>query len=531
MNRRLKQWIGRGGGGITLLILPLFAVPVLVYIGRLLLHQPGITFAGDVALIEMATRQAARGAQMLGPYSRFGWSHPGPAWFLFLAVPYRLVGFQSWSIVVAAALFHVLVGAALLWLCWRQGGRRLVVLTAFFLVVYIRSVDVNLFIYPWNPWALILPMLLLIVVSATDVLRPSTKLLWSAVLGSILVQTHLGTAPIVAGIGISVVGIECLRRRRNPGQRLIAGWNRLRQPRIVLPVAALFVLWVPPLVQQLTHSPGNLGLILRFVRLPDPGHSLSEAMKAVGSQLRRFPFERGRLVNDPVPSHATDGLVLLFYLAVSILLIALGRRRGEQFVARLGMSTGLGLVISVISVMRVSGGIFDFLTAWISVLPVALWLGLGHLLARKVRRKSLTQIAGSVMAAVALVLAVEMTRPLATGPLKTPEWGPTRAAWAATQAALPRYRTEILLRIGTQDRWSMATGLVNQLTKHGWRVAVTDDWLFMFGDAHRRSGRESLELLVVASTPGAVSAPGGRLLGDFGGTMVALSPVRSGTGR
>src|SRR5437879_7641309 len=47
---------------------------------------PDLLFTGDGAALELGTLHAARGVQFLGPYSRFGWSHPGPAFF-YLALP------------------------------------------------------------------------------------------------------------------------------------------------------------------------------------------------------------------------------------------------------------------------------------------------------------------------------------------------------------------------------------------------------------------------------------------------------------
>src|SRR5437016_3928499 len=38
----------------------------------------------DAALIELYTMSATRGEQLLGPYSRFRWHHPGPAMFYAL---------------------------------------------------------------------------------------------------------------------------------------------------------------------------------------------------------------------------------------------------------------------------------------------------------------------------------------------------------------------------------------------------------------------------------------------------------------
>ncbi len=40
---------------------------------------PAILFTGDGAILELRVRQAAHGIQLMGPYSRFEWSHLGPS--------------------------------------------------------------------------------------------------------------------------------------------------------------------------------------------------------------------------------------------------------------------------------------------------------------------------------------------------------------------------------------------------------------------------------------------------------------------
>ena len=47
---------------------------------------------GDLATTEMLTRDVGGRSPSLGPYSRDGWFHPGPALFYVLALPYRLLG-------------------------------------------------------------------------------------------------------------------------------------------------------------------------------------------------------------------------------------------------------------------------------------------------------------------------------------------------------------------------------------------------------------------------------------------------------
>jgi hypothetical protein len=50
---------------------------------------------GDGALIESYTLLATQGKLVVGPYSRYGWHHPGPLYFWMAAPFYALANFKS----------------------------------------------------------------------------------------------------------------------------------------------------------------------------------------------------------------------------------------------------------------------------------------------------------------------------------------------------------------------------------------------------------------------------------------------------
>src|SRR5680860_1027242 len=56
----------------------------------------------DWALLELRVRDVGLHEVFTGPYSRFGWFHPGPLVFYLLAVPYRLLGSSSAGLMVGA---------------------------------------------------------------------------------------------------------------------------------------------------------------------------------------------------------------------------------------------------------------------------------------------------------------------------------------------------------------------------------------------------------------------------------------------
>src|SRR5207244_4933496 len=78
--------------------------------------------AGDQAIIELRTRDVGTwDTPLVGPYSRFGGNHPGPLLFWLYAIPYRLTGGASWSLLAAPGILNLLAVAGALWIAWRTG--------------------------------------------------------------------------------------------------------------------------------------------------------------------------------------------------------------------------------------------------------------------------------------------------------------------------------------------------------------------------------------------------------------------------
>ena len=68
----------------------------------------------DEAMTEIYTLQATHGQQLTGPYSRFGWHHPGPVYFYFLVPFYeaarrRTAGLNAGAGVVALTFTCMIV--------------------------------------------------------------------------------------------------------------------------------------------------------------------------------------------------------------------------------------------------------------------------------------------------------------------------------------------------------------------------------------------------------------------------------------
>ena len=122
--------------------------------------------AADHAAIELRVRVVGgTDTPLVGPYSRFGWSHPGPFLFDLLALPYRGLGREGTGLLSGAAVVNavaviVAVGVlaaaarsrALVW-CDRPRAAR-----------YTR-LGGKLLDDPWNPYIIVLPMFTLAVLA------------------------------------------------------------------------------------------------------------------------------------------------------------------------------------------------------------------------------------------------------------------------------------------------------------------------------------------------------------------------------
>lgn len=170
----------------------------------------------DIALIDMRVRDVwSLDIPLVGPYSRLGWSHPGPLMYYLLA---------PLSLVTGGAAWATLVGSALL-----QG-----------VAVARTATGPFMLLEAWNPhvaFPFFVPYLL------------QAWLIGAAFVASLLVQSHIGYLPLVI-----VIAAWALWRRRGDLHR---EGRRLRDLGAWRPAAILTaVLWFPPLLENAVRWPG-----------------------------------------------------------------------------------------------------------------------------------------------------------------------------------------------------------------------------------------------------------------------------------
>jgi len=154
---------------------------------------------GDAAFLELYTLHVTRGVWPLGPYSQFGWHHPGPLYFYILAPLYAAGGFRFAAINVGAALINLASLTVLLITIAFSRSRSLVVWVPAVCALYVSRLT-PMFVSAWNPHVVVLATPALVVVSAAVASGQVSLLPLLVVLGSFCVQTHVVVAPLVISL-------------------------------------------------------------------------------------------------------------------------------------------------------------------------------------------------------------------------------------------------------------------------------------------------------------------------------------------
>jgi hypothetical protein len=317
--------------------------------------------ASDDALIALHVRDVPAHLPLVGAYSRFGWSHPGPMAYYYLALPYRLFASNPAGLMVGT-LSLGLGGTLWAWLVARRTNRLAgaLVLLAMTLVMLGRdAVDLR---DPWNPYIGVLLTGTLIVIAWAAAERRPGSVFALLPLGSLLVQAHVGYAPVVAAVVLAAA----------VGAVTSDVWTLDRSQRPFPVTAAVggtclgFAMWLPPLIQQFTGDPGNLWEVVRSASGEGAPAGLVSATQLVLTAFAVPPSWLGRdfpLLTDGIDPNWT--LPLLG--AVPVLAVAVVVIRRDLAKARLMLVCCAAIVGSLVAISRIAGPVHEYLFAGLGV--------------------------------------------------------------------------------------------------------------------------------------------------------------------
>jgi hypothetical protein len=409
-------WLLRASVGLTLLPLAISAVHLLVVERR---YVP----IGDLAMTELLTRDVGRHWVELGPYSRDGWFHPGPAMFYVLAVPYRLLGSSAAAMDAGALAVNAAAVAGIAAIARRLGGVRAAVIALVGCALLMRSLGPDELRLPWNPYVTVLPYLLLVFLTWAMVGGERWALPAAVVVASFVAQSHIGyvllAVPLVAaGAGwmLATALVAVRRDRSDPALR-----------RLVVPAAVAVgigvLVWLPPLVEQIVVDPGNLTRALDWMGEGGPrgerpagwltGWRLVSAQYGLPPEWL-FGQRPVNIVSEPHYLYEPIAPVLLVVVAVAVhRLWRWGVRPALRLAAVLLLASALGVVAGA----RIVGPVFEYRIGWSRALGavsgmVVAWAGAEALARRRpsAARRLAVPAAVAALAVLAVVGAVAHVR-------------------------------------------------------------------------------------------------------------------------
>ena len=455
---------------------------------------PGALF-GDRAILGLTAADAWRAPVLLGPYSRFYWHHPGPLYFYVLNVLSAVFGGGSVGLVLGAITINVGAAAGILFVALRRGGRALLVWAAILLTAYLFAIDPIPFDI-WNPSVTLIPFVLVLLLAWSVTCGDWWAAPWLALVASFVVQTHVGLVPGV-GLALGLVIVLCAVRHRRRATPLEAAERRTIRRSLGISGVVSVVVWLPPVIQQLTGEQGNLTDLAHFFTRPGSPHTLSEGLHNTG--LQATLIVRGALDSVSLMADGRQGLTLALVIsavAFGLAVVAALRARATDTVVLLAL-VAAELVVGVYGVTKIVGPIQYYLVQWISAVGFVLWLAIGKAALDVVRERRprpswfpTARRAAWVVALVALcgftLRALPGHAGLINENLDVPNnralfgYVPTRQLLAATEPG----RT-VVLRNDSATAWEVLGADALMLEQHGRQVQVieTQETRLLFDDA------------------------------------------------
>ena len=446
---------------------------------------------GDLAVIESYTLQATRGRALLGPYSRFGWNHPGPLYFYALAPLYMATGERTTAIYAEAGVLNVValmlaIGVAAV---AARGTFAIALASGSALYAFRASETMT---SAWNPH--VLPPAFIALVVLASATMSSRKHLWPWVVAyaAFLTQTHIGTVPTVVAVGVTAIAGAW---QTSDDRRRLARW--------LAGAGALWLtLWVPSLIEEWRYHPGNLSLIWNFFESRRPAHPWPEAFVLWAdllSGLFRPGFEvpwGGVIDVDRTGVAAPIALTQVTLVAVGTWVAI---RERQTFQRSMGILLLVASAVSLWSVTRLSGELLHYAVFWIVAIGVLNCAFVVDLLADALGIRIGERSRGAVVAAcvtLAVVALIPVRRETANLLAEPEERLRDGLLTRRLTDALTDYiranpaRGRPLIRTGGESWW-IAAGVIVGLQKTGLAFSVDRDAVPMFSEAVGPTGRET----------------------------------------
>lgn len=385
--------------------------------------------SGDWAVLTLRVEDVGRHTPLVGPYSRFGWNHPGPLMYWILALPYHFFGDRPEAILTAAATLNALTVAALSAVAWRRGRLPLVALTMAATAVLIHGFGPAMIRDPWNPFITLLPLALTIFLVWSVI--EGDYWMWPvlAFVASFELQSHIGYLPML----ILLAGaIAVITWKRKAFATLVPSSVRLRWWIVGISSAVLVGCWIPVVIDQFAGT-GNLGAITGYFLSPgDRSAGFGTALHVAADQLQfpAAPWLGRSEVAGLDGALLGSGLVSLFVPVAAMAAALWLAVRARTYAAIRFQLVVIALALGgVLATARVIGPLFDWVVRWWWVIAALWWLSIAWVLIsvawKLLPNLKAEKIATGVLAVAATVVALTALGPVIDAASTTPPPSPS----------------------------------------------------------------------------------------------------------
>lgn len=526
-------------GALAILVVGLWPMVELVR----LVAQSGHTtnLWADIALLDLNARRAWHLDQLLGPYSRFGWHHPGPFLVYLLALPVRLFEPNGTGIYVGTVLINGAVAMAAVSMMWRRASALAALWASVAVAGFSLSLTMDFLQLPWNPYLVVLPLVLFCVLWADALQGQPGSLAWAAVVASYLIQTDIGVAPfcvLMIVVAVMAFGVHWWRSRNEVFVR--------QRTSGLIGLVVFLVCWIPSVVELWRDSPNNLTLLWRyFTSYQGTMPPLSVALHQSLIAMTVLPFGYDNLWGQPLARSDTEVLLgCIGILLIASAAVAIGWRRRQTLALTLTGAGGLAVVVGVFSTSRVTGTIYSYVIIWQSVVPCVFVLALGLAMfgpagdwvgarssfgqmldeLKMPNVRVLSGVAGLVVVAALVLVPITVWKTLDL----TPVWKLYPNVGVLTNAAQRVLRPSdhwVNLTLATGAVEPDGAGLVDGLERDGHQTTVSPaDYVLEYGHERKPDRPVSVRFdLYQQGDQAAAKAFGGTIIARSGGEVLAYT--------
>ena len=248
---------------------------VILIVNRNLFSVPIFEYA-DFAANELQVESARHFRELLGNYSRWGFHHPGPAFFYLYALGEKLL--HDWLHLVpsemnADILCMVVLNTAFLFgtifviagFCRSRWFPAIALaLSLFFLYVVNRAIPGSALVSVWPPYVLLFCFLFFVTTCAALASGQSSQLPWVVLSGLILIHGHVAQPLFVGVLGMCAIATFWWRFGRAMGGKVFL---RANSRRLGVCVALIVIFSLPIVADAMLHKDNNLRAILHHMAL------------------------------------------------------------------------------------------------------------------------------------------------------------------------------------------------------------------------------------------------------------------------